>query len=219
MDNTQPAVKLRVQQTDGSTIEHEVGSLSVSVGELKASLSERTGIPAEKIRLMLDSQILGDDEQPIRHYGEYWHAPRPDLVWLLCGEMRNQALRPGGSYMRHAGVPWRKRHFANQEAHAVWYFSALFRTYHPISIGIGNNSMLRLVQLARGQSNHPRNVSGINNASSEAPMSPAEVMGNQARQMFMSNPQLAQTLMMSNPQMREAMENNPELRQMMTDPE
>ncbi|KAJ1848860.1 hypothetical protein LPJ70_000799 [Coemansia sp. RSA 2708] len=37
--------------------------------------------------------------------------------------------------------------------------------------------------------------------------------------MFMSNPQLAQTLMMSNPQMREAMENNPELRQMMTDPE
>ncbi|KAJ2710344.1 hypothetical protein H4R23_006606, partial [Coemansia sp. Cherry 401B] len=153
MDNTQPAVKLRVQQTDGSTIEHEVGSLSVSVGELKASLSERTGIPAEKIRLMLDSQILGDDEQPIRHYG------------------------------------------------------------------IGNNSMLRLVQLARGQSNHPRNVSGINNASSEAPMSPAEVMGNQARQMFMSNPQLAQTLMMSNPQMREAMENNPELRQMMTDPE
>ncbi|KAI8325534.1 hypothetical protein GQ54DRAFT_241037, partial [Martensiomyces pterosporus] len=35
----------------------------------------------------------------------------------------------------------------------------------------------------------------------------------------MSNPQLAQSMMMAHPQMREAMENNPELRQFITDPE
>ncbi|KAJ2821524.1 hypothetical protein IWW50_004605 [Coemansia erecta] len=84
---------------------------------------------------------------------------------------------------------------------------------------IDNNSVLRLIQLAGSQAVHPRNVSGINNANAAAPMSPADAMGNQTRQMFLSNPQLAQTLMMANPQMREAMENNPELRQMMNDPE
>ncbi|KAJ2845684.1 hypothetical protein IWW36_004683 [Coemansia brasiliensis] len=60
--------------------------------------------------------------------------------------------------------------------------------------GIGNNSILRLVRLAGGQDTHPRN-------------------------MFMPNPELAQTIMMANPQMREVMENNPELRQMMSNPE
>ncbi|KAJ2542252.1 hypothetical protein GGF49_003053 [Coemansia sp. RSA 1853] len=85
--------------------------------------------------------------------------------------------------------------------------------------GIDNNSVLRLVQLAGNHATHPRNVSGINSANSAPRMSPAETMGNQARQMFLSNPQLAQNMMMANPQMREAMENNPELRQMMNDPE
>ncbi|KAJ2855621.1 hypothetical protein FB639_006211, partial [Coemansia asiatica] len=37
--------------------------------------------------------------------------------------------------------------------------------------------------------------------------------------MFSINPQLAQTLMMANPQMREAMENNPELRNLIRDPQ
>ncbi|KAJ2760442.1 hypothetical protein IWQ57_006306, partial [Coemansia nantahalensis] len=37
--------------------------------------------------------------------------------------------------------------------------------------------------------------------------------------MFLANPQLARTMMMANPQMREALENNPELRQLMDDPE
>ncbi|KAJ2790307.1 hypothetical protein GGI18_001882 [Coemansia linderi] len=44
-------------------------------------------------------------------------------------------------------------------------------------------------------------------------------MTNQARQLFLANPQLAQTIMMANPQMREALDNNPQLRSLMNDPE
>ncbi|KAJ1916397.1 hypothetical protein LPJ71_001958, partial [Coemansia sp. S17] len=37
--------------------------------------------------------------------------------------------------------------------------------------------------------------------------------------LFLANPQLAQTIMMANPQMREALDNNPQLRNLMNDPE
>ncbi|KAJ2447103.1 hypothetical protein GGF42_005523 [Coemansia sp. RSA 2424] len=43
-------------------------------------------------------------------------------------------------------------------------------------------------------------------------------MTNQARQ-FLANPQLAQMIMMASPQMREALDNNPQLRSLMNDPE
>ncbi|KAJ2141866.1 hypothetical protein IW142_004626 [Coemansia sp. RSA 564] len=163
MDGTEHAITLIVRQTNGTTIEHSVASLAISISELKASLSQRTGIPKERIRLMFENRIL-DDAQTIEYY---------DMT-------PTQVLRLSS---------------------------------------IDNNSVLRLVQLAGSHVTHPRNVSGINSANAAAPLSPAETMGNQARQMFLSNPQLAQNLMMSNPQMREAMENNPELRQMMNDPE
>ncbi|KAJ2162698.1 hypothetical protein GGF46_000423 [Coemansia sp. RSA 552] len=152
MDSAESKVKLCVQQTNGTVIEHEVSSRAVSIGALKQALSERTGIPEDRIRLMLESTIL-QDERTIEQYG------------------------------------------------------------------IDGNSVLKLVQLARGNTDHPRNVSGIANANAPSPPSPTQSMAHQAQQLFMTNPQLAQTIMMANPQMREAMENNPELRQMMNDPE
>ncbi|KAJ2120841.1 hypothetical protein IW147_004781 [Coemansia sp. RSA 720] len=163
MDGTEHTITLLVRQTNGTTIEHSVASLAISISELKASLSQCTGIPKERIRLMFENRIL-DDEKTIEHY---------DMTPA-------QVLRLSS---------------------------------------IDNNSVLRLVQLAGNHATHPRNVSGINSVNSAPRMSPAETMGNQARQMFLSNPQLAQNMMMANPQMREAMENNPELRQMMNDPE
>ncbi|KAJ2526153.1 hypothetical protein IWW43_006496, partial [Coemansia sp. RSA 1935] len=115
MDGTEHAITLIVRQTNGTTIEHSVASLAISISELKASLSQRTGIPKERIRLMFENRIL-DDAQTIEYYG------------------------------------------------------------------IDNNSVLRLVQLAGSHVTHPRNVSGINSANAAAPLSPAETMGNQARQ-------------------------------------
>ncbi|KAJ2760441.1 hypothetical protein IWQ57_006305 [Coemansia nantahalensis] len=47
--------------------------------------------------------------------------------------------------------------------------------------GIDGGSVLRLVRLARGEENRPRNVSGIVNAS-EPPPSPFQAFNNQARQ-------------------------------------
>ncbi|KAJ2792701.1 hypothetical protein H4R20_006731, partial [Coemansia guatemalensis] len=64
-----------------------------------------------------------------------------------------------------------------------------------------------------------RNVAGISNANAQTSTSPAVSMGNQTRQLFLSNSQLAQAFMMANPSMREAVEANPELRQIMSDPE
>ncbi|KAJ2448940.1 hypothetical protein EV183_005174 [Coemansia sp. RSA 2336] len=84
--------------------------------------------------------------------------------------------------------------------------------------GIGNNSTLRLVRLAGSQDTCPRNVNGITSLDAAASSS-SDILSSQARQMFMPNPELAQTIMMANPQMREVMENNPELRQMMSNPE
>ncbi|KAJ1898364.1 hypothetical protein LPJ66_002799 [Kickxella alabastrina] len=80
--------------------------------------------------------------------------------------------------------------------------------------------VLRLVQLAGATRNHPHNVNGIASANAPPAMSSAAARGlNQSRQLILSNPQLVQTLMMANPQMREAIENNPELQHMMRDPQ
>ncbi|KAJ1723345.1 hypothetical protein LPJ53_002293 [Coemansia erecta] len=82
---------------------------------------------------------------------------------------------------------------------------------------IDSSSVLRLVQLAGAQAARPRDVTGITAANTPPPsLGPRS---NPARQIFLANPQLAQTLMMANPQMREAMENNPELRNLMRDPQ
>ncbi|KAJ2894948.1 hypothetical protein IWW38_002438, partial [Coemansia aciculifera] len=85
---------------------------------------------------------------------------------------------------------------------------------------IGDGSLLRLVQLAGNHiPKHPRNVNGISRTAEPTPPSSAMAMTNQARQLFLANPQLAQTIMMANPQMREALDNNPQLRSLMNDPE
>ncbi|KAJ1816982.1 hypothetical protein LPJ60_005069 [Coemansia sp. RSA 2675] len=109
-----PNFTLRVRQTNGTIIEHSVSSRSLSIAELKQALSERTEIPVERMRLMLESTILVDD-QSLEAYD------------------------------------------------------------------INDASVLRLL--------------------------------------FLANPQLAQTIMMANPQMREALDNNPQLRSLMNDPE
>ncbi|KAJ2136084.1 hypothetical protein J3F82_006419, partial [Coemansia sp. RSA 637] len=67
MDGTEHAITLIVRQTNGTTIEHSVASLAISISELKASLSQRTGIPKERIRLMFENRIL-DDAQTIEYY-------------------------------------------------------------------------------------------------------------------------------------------------------
>ncbi|KAI7823919.1 hypothetical protein BX661DRAFT_185935 [Kickxella alabastrina] len=83
-----------------------------------------------------------------------------------------------------------------------------------------SGTALRLVQLAGATQNHPHNVNGIASANAPPAMSSAAARGlNQSRQLILSNPQLVQTLMMANPQMREAIENNPELQHMMRDPQ
>ncbi|KAJ2868117.1 hypothetical protein GGH94_000385 [Coemansia aciculifera] len=141
-----PEFTLRVRQTNGTIIEHPVSSRSLSVAELKQALSERTEIPVARMRLMLESTILADD-QSLESYG-------------------------------------------------------------------------KLVQLAGNHlQNHPRNVNGISSAAAPSPPSSTMAMTNQARQLFLANPQLAQTIMMANPQMREALDNNPQLRNLMNDPE
>ncbi|KAJ2719133.1 hypothetical protein GGI07_005398 [Coemansia sp. Benny D115] len=88
------------------------------------------------------------------------------------------------------------------------------------SYGIADGSAdLRLVRLAGADRARLHNVNGIT-SSNNTPTSPlGSMMANQTRQMFLTNPQLAQTLMMANPQMRQAFENNPELRQLMRDPQ
>ncbi|KAJ1999988.1 hypothetical protein H4R26_004824 [Coemansia thaxteri] len=150
-----PEFTLRVRQTNGTIIEHSVASRALSVASLKQALSERTEIPVERMRLMLESTILADDNS-LESYGKY---------------------------------------------------------------NIHDGSVLRLVQLAGNHvQSHPQNVNGITSAP-PAPPSSAQAMTNQARQLFLANPQLAQTFMMANPQMREALENNPELRRLMSDPE
>ncbi|PIA16329.1 hypothetical protein COEREDRAFT_81305 [Coemansia reversa NRRL 1564] len=152
MDDAEPRPTLRVRQTDGTIIEHVVDEPNISISDLKLSLSQRLGIPKERIRLMFESTIL-EDTQTIEHYG------------------------------------------------------------------IDNNSTIQLVQLARATLGHPSNGSGISNTNSRSPAPPALSIPNQTRQLLLSNPQLAQAFMMANPMMREAMEANPELRQMMSDPE
>ncbi|KAJ2400100.1 hypothetical protein GGI10_006280, partial [Coemansia sp. RSA 2530] len=57
-----PNFTLRVRQTNGTIIEHSVSSRSLSIAELKQALSERTEIPVERMRLMLESTILVDDQ-------------------------------------------------------------------------------------------------------------------------------------------------------------
>ncbi|KAI9503398.1 hypothetical protein GGI25_001832 [Coemansia spiralis] len=85
---------------------------------------------------------------------------------------------------------------------------------------VEDGSVLRLVQLAgtNAASSRTRNVSGIASANAPTPPNSAASFSNQARQMFLSNPRLAQSLMMANPYMRRAIEENPELRQIMSDP-
>ncbi|KAJ1732268.1 hypothetical protein LPJ61_002131 [Coemansia biformis] len=112
MDSGERRLTLRVRQADGTTIEHEASSRGMSIGDLKQSLSQATQIPQERIRLMFDNVILGD-EHTLEHYA----------------------------------------------------------------------------------------------------------YNNQVRQLYLDNPRLAQAMMMANPQVREALENNSELRQMMSDPE
>ncbi|KAJ1796484.1 hypothetical protein LPJ59_003720, partial [Coemansia sp. RSA 2399] len=88
-------------------------------------------------------------------------------------------------------------------------------------IGIENGTSLRLVQLAGSnlKGTRSRDVSGISNANAPSPSSShTNALSSQARQLFLSNPRLAQTMMMANPHMRRAIEENPELRQIMNDP-
>ncbi|KAJ2910130.1 hypothetical protein GGI21_001178 [Coemansia aciculifera] len=61
---------LRVRQTNGTIIEHPVPDRSLSIAQLKLALSERTEIPVERMRLMLESKILADDES-LESYGKY----------------------------------------------------------------------------------------------------------------------------------------------------
>ncbi|KAJ2447102.1 hypothetical protein GGF42_005522 [Coemansia sp. RSA 2424] len=65
-----PEFTVRVRQTNGTIIEHPVPSRSLSIAELKLALSERTEIPVERMRLMLESTILADD-QSLESYGKY----------------------------------------------------------------------------------------------------------------------------------------------------
>ncbi|KAJ2551680.1 hypothetical protein GGH95_005887, partial [Coemansia sp. RSA 1836] len=59
---SRPEFTVRVRQTNGTIIEHPVPSRSLSIAELKLALSERTEIPVERMRLMLESTILADDQ-------------------------------------------------------------------------------------------------------------------------------------------------------------
>ncbi|KAJ2001056.1 hypothetical protein GGI04_003888 [Coemansia thaxteri] len=65
-----PEFTLRVRQTNGTIIEHSVASRALSVASLKQALSERTEIPVERMRLMLESTILADDNS-LESYGKY----------------------------------------------------------------------------------------------------------------------------------------------------
>ncbi|KAJ2618081.1 hypothetical protein H4S08_000005 [Coemansia sp. RSA 1365] len=152
MDDAEPRATLRVRQTDGTIIEHIVDKRNISISDLKLSLSQRLGIPKERIRLMFESTIL-EDSQTIEYYG------------------------------------------------------------------INDNSTLQLVQLARATVGRPSNGNSTSNTNSRSPAPPALSTPNQTRQLLLSNPQLAQAIMMANPTMREEMEANPELQQMMSDPE
>ncbi|KAJ2662672.1 hypothetical protein IWW48_001730 [Coemansia sp. RSA 1200] len=87
--------------------------------------------------------------------------------------------------------------------------------------GVEDGAVLRLVQLAGSNSTgaQPRSLTGISKANAPSPSSSqTNALSSQARQLFLSNPRLAQTMMMANPHMRRAIEENPELRQIMSDP-
>ncbi|KAJ2518971.1 hypothetical protein H4217_002983 [Coemansia sp. RSA 1939] len=87
--------------------------------------------------------------------------------------------------------------------------------------GVEDGAVLRLVQLAGSNLTgaQPRSLAGISKANAPSPSSSqTNALSSQARQLFLSNPRLAQTMMMANPHMRRAIEENPELRQIMSDP-
>ncbi|KAJ2782385.1 hypothetical protein H4R18_002318 [Coemansia javaensis] len=84
--------------------------------------------------------------------------------------------------------------------------------------GIDGSSVIGLVQLAGAAAPGPRNVTGIVSAGQPPPV-PLHARNGLAQQPFPVSHQLVRMLMMANPRMREAMENNSELREMMSDPE
>ncbi|KAJ1963338.1 hypothetical protein GGI12_002106 [Dipsacomyces acuminosporus] len=68
LENGQESFTLHVRLANGATLEQQVDNAGISVGELKQSLSARTGVQVARMRLMLESTILADD-QSLESYG------------------------------------------------------------------------------------------------------------------------------------------------------
>ncbi|KAJ2734516.1 hypothetical protein IW152_002294 [Coemansia sp. BCRC 34962] len=93
-----PKFTLRVRQTNGTIIEHPVSSRALSIAELKQALSERTEIPVERMRLMLESTILADDQS----LEAYAHPPLPASVLFLANPQLAQTIMMANPQMREA---------------------------------------------------------------------------------------------------------------------
>lgn len=206
MRSAMTSIKLNVKTSSGSKFEIEITSLAETIAQLKGRLAELSNIPVDCQRLIYRGHVL-KDSQTLQDVKDKHSIEDGHTMHLVRGRAA-QKTSPGPSGASANPTTARQPLAGNQQRTASPPNASNNADPHSSLGATAGFGTANLADMQRQILQNPQAMQQMMNSPMMTTMMDS----------FIANPEMARSLMMANPQIRQLIERNPEVGHVFNDP-